>query len=74
MKQSPKWLTKEERKQIQDFYLRAKLLEKQTGIKHHVDHIIPLQGRKVSGLHVPWNLQILTQDENLKKHNKHEDA
>lgn len=71
LKATPKWITEEHWKQIENFYIKASELTKQTGVVHHVDHIIPLQGKNVKGLHVPWNLQILTANENLKKGNKY---
>jgi len=67
---SPSWLTKEQLRQISYFYMTSVMLTRITGIRHHVDHIIPLQGKNVSGLHVPWNLQVITADENMRKHNK----
>ena len=69
-KAMPKWLTKDQLKEIANMYKRAKELEKTTGLKYHVDHIIPLKGKDVCGLHTPWNLQILTAEENIKKSNK----
>lgn len=56
---TPKWLNDEHLRQIEQFYIEANKLTIKTGIEHHVDHIIPLQNNKISGLHVPWNLQVL---------------
>lgn len=69
IKRTPNWLTKEHFQEINFFYDLAKELTKNTKIEHHVDHIIPLNGKTVSGLHVPWNLQVLTKEQNLRKGN-----
>lgn len=54
---------------IRAVYAKCRRLSKTTGIPHHVDHIIPLKGENVSGLHVETNLQILTASENCRKRN-----
>ena len=54
-------------------YRQAELLTLTTGRPHVVDHIIPLQGRKVSGLHVESNLRVIEHGENARKHNAWED-
>lgn len=69
---TPKWLSQDQLYVIKKFYELAKLLESLTDIKYHVDHIVPLQGENVCGLHVPWNLQVITAEENLNKSNKFE--
>ncbi len=51
-------------------YQLATMLSQAAGIPHHVDHIIPLQGRKVSGLHVFSNLRVIPGSDNVKKSNK----
>jgi hypothetical protein len=67
---TPKWLTKQHLEEIKVFYKEAKKLSEDTGELYQVDHIVPLQGVEVCGLHVPWNLQILTKTENISKFNK----
>ncbi len=67
---TPKWLTKEQLKEMQDLYVEAARLTKETGIPHEVDHEEPLQGKNVCGLHVPWNLRVVPRTENRKKSNK----
>jgi len=66
----PPWLTEEDRQSISKVYEEAKTLSRITGISYQVDHIVPLLGDNVSGLHVPWNLQVLTGLENNIKNNK----
>lgn len=65
----PKWLSKEQKDHIILFYTTARHFTNETGIAHSVDHIIPLFGETVCGLHVPWNLQVLTAADNSRKQN-----
>lgn len=67
---TPKWLSAEQKMEIRLKYRLAIELSRATGVRHAVDHEVPLQGEDVCGLHVPWNLRVITQDENLKKSNK----
>lgn len=72
MLRMPKWLTKEERVRIDCYYQVAAMRTKESGYSWHVDHIVPLRGEKVSGLHVPWNLRVIPAQENMDKGNSHE--
>jgi len=67
MMASPSWV---DRAEIRKVYDLAKKLQAMTGIPHDVDHIVPLKHPHVCGLHVPWNLQILTKSENSRKGNR----
>jgi len=59
---------------IAELYASAALLTQTTGRSHVVDHIIPLKGRTVSGLHVETNLRIIERSENARKSNKWESS
>lgn len=74
-KACPVWVREnpELRSQMDAVYEMAVKVSIETGVKHHVDHIVPLRGETVSGLHVPWNLQILPGSENCRKSNKFDD-
>ena len=67
---TPAWLTYLQKQEMKQLYLIARQLTQTTGVRYVVDHIVPLRSDVVCGLHVPWNLRVITQDENLQKSNK----
>ena len=67
---TPKWLTDEDKMSIQLIYDASIWMTQVFEEEFHVDHIVPLQGENVCGLHVPWNLQVIPAKENLSKSNK----
>lgn len=67
----PAWADKEK---IAEIYAEAQRLTLETGIPHEVDHILPLQGKTVSGLHVHTNLRVITRRENRSKQNRMEES
>lgn len=68
---TPTWLTKEHLQEIKNIYWLAVDITRTTGERYEVDHIIPLQGKNICGLHVPWNLQVLPAYINRSKGNKY---
>lgn len=69
LKRTPPWANQVA---VLEIYKLARALSTSTGIPHHVDHIIPLQGKLVSGLHVEGNLQVLPWRDNILKRNNYE--
>lgn len=65
---TPVWC---DRDAILDIYITCKIKTMLTGIVHHVDHVIPLQGKYVCGFHVHTNLRIITAKENFSKNNRY---
>lgn len=68
---TPGWLTVDHVWVVKEIYKLSELRTKMFGFQWHVDHIVPLQGEKVSGLHVPWNLQVIPWLDNVVKKNHH---
>ncbi len=66
---TPSWLSRKQKVEVRQLYQIAMTMTKTTGEQYVVDHIYPLRSEVVCGLHVPWNLRVVTQAENLKKSN-----
>jgi hypothetical protein len=64
------FLSETEKQLLNQFYNYSQRISQCTGIKHHVDHILPLAGDGFTGLHVPWNLSVIPAAINLKKGTK----
>ena len=69
-RRTPIWLTEDDKWLIEEIYDVASQRTKMTGVEWHVDHAIPLRGRDISGLHVPYNLQVIPAALNLRKSNR----
>jgi hypothetical protein len=66
---TPPWLSRKHKSETRQLYQIAITMTQTTGEQYVVDHIYPLRSDVVCGLHVPWNLRVVTQAENLKKSN-----
>ena len=66
---TPPWITRKQKSEIRQLYQIAITMTQTTGEQYVIDHIYPLRSDVVCGLHVPWNLRVMTQDENLRKSN-----
>lgn len=69
MQRTPPWLNAGHFFELECVYKYCSAL-RSVGLDYEVDHIVPLQGKTVSGLHAPWNLQLLKASENASKGNR----
>jgi hypothetical protein len=67
---TPPWVDEKHRQRLLSIYKTCRNVSEKTGKEHHVDHIVPLNGKNVCGLHVWWNLRIIPAKMNLSKGNK----
>jgi len=65
----PPWTTNKHKAEIRQLYQIAITMTRTTGEQYVVDHIYPLRSDVVCGLHIPWNLRVITQQENSRKSN-----
>lgn len=67
---TPRWLTDEQKEEMRIEYQLAQWCSDVMGDEYHVDHIVPLKGKLVCGLHVPWNLRVIRGADNRSKGNR----
>jgi hypothetical protein len=70
---TPPWVSGDHLKRIESIYIACSRVSERSGVPHHVDHIVPLQGVAVKGLHVGWNLRIIPASMNLQKGNHYDE-
>lgn len=63
----PPWVDDAHMTRIHEVYRLRRQISEQTGVVHEVDHIVPLQGKTVCGLHVWWNLRVIPREENNRR-------
>ena len=72
LQRTPKWLSLFDKLKMECLYQLAAMRNRESDQKWHVDHIIPLQGANVCGLHVPGNLRVISAIDNMRKSNQYE--
>lgn len=69
LQRTPNWLTEFDHIHIKALYQLAAMRTRESGFPWHVDHVIPLRGKNVSGLHTPSNMRVIPGEENVRKNN-----